>query len=143
MMPIGIDLKGLGDIFTGAGSLAKDIRSAITGDISPEKKAELEAKALELESASMNAQAEINKVEAASSKLFVAGWRPAVGWICALGLAYAIILKPFIEFISGLFGYAGTFPVIEGDILTTTLFGMLGLGAMRTVEKVAGAAGNH
>lgn len=142
-MAFGIDLKGLGDIFTGAGGLAKDIRSAITGDISPEKKAELEAKALELESASMNAQAEINKVEASSSKLFVAGWRPAVGWICAFGLAYAIILKPFIEFIAGLFGYSGTFPVIEGDILTTTLFGMLGLGAMRTVEKVTGAAGNH
>lgn len=142
-MAIGIDLKGIGDIFSGAGTLAKDIRSAITGDISPEKKAELEARALELEAAAMSAQAEINKVEASSANLFVAGWRPAVGWICAFGLAYAVILKPFIEFIAGLFGYAGAFPLIAGDILNTTLWGMLGLGAMRTAEKITGSAGKH
>lgn len=58
-MGIGISLAGVGDILKGAGGLAKDIRSAVTGEISPEKKAELEARALELEAASMQAQADI------------------------------------------------------------------------------------
>lgn len=134
------DFKGIGEVLSGAGTLAKDIRSAVTGDISPEKKAELEARALELEAASMNAQAEINKVEAASSSLFVAGWRPAVGWICAAGLFYGTIGKPFIEFIAQIFGYNGAFPVIDGKALETTLYGMLGFGTMRTFEKIKGAA---
>jgi len=141
------DMKGAGsavkDIASGAGQLAKDIRSAITGEISPEKKAELEARALELEAASMAAQADINKVEAASSNFFVAGWRPAVGWVCAAGLFYGTIGKPFFEFIANLFGYHGEFPVIDGNTLTTTLYGMLGLGAMRTVEKIKDSAGKH
>ena len=88
----------------------------------------------------MNAQAEINKVEAASSSLFVAGWRPAVGWICAAGLFYGTIGKPFIEFIAQIFGYNGAFPVIDGKALETTLYGMLGFGTMRTFEKIKGAA---
>jgi len=142
-MGIGIDLTGLGSIVTGAGTLAKDLRAAITGEISPDKKAELESRAMELESAAMSAQTEINKVEASSASLFVAGWRPAVGWICAFGLAYAVIFKPFIEFIANLFGYAGSFPTIEGDILNTTLYGMLGLGLFRTAEKITGSAGKH
>ena len=142
-MGIGIDLKGIGDILSGAGGLAKDIRSAVTGEISPEKKAELEARALELESASMNAQVEINKIEAASGKIFTAGWRPMTGWICAAGLAYGTIGKPFLEFIARVFGYEGNFPTIESDVLNTTLYGLLGLGLFRSAEKIKGAAGNH
>jgi len=142
-MGIGIDLKGIGEIFSGAGKFAGDMRSAITGDISAEKKAELEIKMAEFEAAAVNAQAEINKVEASSASIFVAGWRPMVGWICAAGLAYAVILKPLVEFVAGLFGYAGAFPVIDGEVLNTTLFGMLGLGVMRTAEKIKGASGKH
>jgi len=138
-----IDFKGIGEILSGAGGLAKDIRSAVTGEISPEKKAELEARAIELEAASMTAQAEINKVEAASANLFTSGWRPAVGWVCAAGLFYGTIGKPFFEFIANIFGYQGSFPTIDSNTLNTTLFGMLGLGAMRTVEKVKNVTGNH
>ena len=134
------DFKGIGEVLSGAGTLAKDIGSLATGKVSPEKVAELQARALELEAASMNAQAEINKVEAASSSLFVAGWRPAVGWICAAGLFYGTIGKPFIEFIAQIFGYNGAFPVIDGKALETTLYGMLGFGTMRTFEKIKGAA---
>ena len=142
-MGIGIDIKGAGDILKGAGTFAKDIRSAVTGEISPEKKAELEARALELEAQAMQAQTEINKVEASSASLFVAGWRPAVGWTCAAGLFYGTIGKPFFEFIARLFGYQGTFPEIDSATLQTTLYGMLGLGAMRTAEKIKGAANKH
>jgi roadblock/LC7 domain-containing protein len=138
-----VNLKGIGEVAGSLGTLAKDIRSAVTGEISPEKKAELEAKALELEQASMNAQTEINKIEAGHTSLFVAGWRPAVGWICAAGLFYGTIGKPFIEFIARLCGFTGVFPEIDGTTLNTTLYGMLGLGVMRTVEKVKGSARNH
>jgi hypothetical protein len=142
-MGFGIDLKGIGDILTGAGGFAKDIRSAVTGDISADKKAELALKAQEIEAGLMAAQIDLNKAEAGSGKLFVAGWRPAVGWICAMGLFYGTIGKPFIEFIARVFGYDGAFPAIDADTLNTTLFGMLGLGVMRTAEKIKGAAGNH
>lgn len=142
-MGFGVDIKGIGDILSGAGSFAKDIRSAVTGEISPEKKAELALKSSEIEAKVLEAQARINEAEAKSASLFVAGWRPAVGWICTFGLAYAVILKPIIEFIARLLGYTGSFPAIEGDVLTTTLWGMLGLGLFRTAEKITGAAGNH
>lgn len=137
------DFKGVGEVLVGAGTLAKDIRSAVTGDISPEKKAELEARALELEAQSMNAQAEINKIEAGSTNWFVAGARPSIMWICAAGLFYGTIGKPFIEFFARVAGYTGDFPTIDSDTLQTTLYEMLGLGAMRTVEKVKDAARNH
>jgi hypothetical protein len=140
---LNISLKGIGEVASSVGTLAKDIRSAVTGEISPEKKAELEQKALELEAASMNAQTEINKIEAASANMFVAGWRPAVGWTCTFGLFYGTVGKPFIEFIANLFGYNGTFPEIDRDTLQTALFGMLGLGAMRTVEKIKDSVGKH
>jgi roadblock/LC7 domain-containing protein len=142
-MAFGIDIKGIGDILSGAGALAKDVRSAITGEISPEKKAELAIKAQEMELALSTAQTRINEIEAGSSKLFVAAWRPMVGWICAAGLFYGTIGKPFIEFLARVFGYQGAFPEIDADTLNTTLFGMLGLGVMRTAEKIKGAAGNH
>lgn len=141
-MGIGIDIKGVGEILGGAGKLAKDIRTAVTGK-DPEKMAELALKAQEIEAALQTAQTEVNKVEASSASAFVAGWRPAVGWLCAAGLGYAIILKPFAEFIARILGYNGAFPEINGEILDTTLWGMLGLGVMRSAEKITGAAGKH
>ncbi len=142
-MAFGIDLSGIGDIFSGAGTLAKDIRSAVTGDISPEKKAELAIKAQEIEERLATAQTKINEIEAGSSNFFIAGARPSIMWICAAGLFYGTIGKPFIEFIARLFGYQGIFPEIDSVTLQTTMFGMLGLGTLRTAEKIKGAQGNH
>ena len=142
-MGIGVNIQGIGDLFSGVGKAAKDIREAITGDIPADKKAEIELKLAELENASMAAQNEVNKIEASSSSAFVAGWRPAVGWICAAGLFYGTIGKPFLEMIAMLFGYSGGFPNIDGETLSTTLYGMLGLGLFRTAEKIKGAANNH
>lgn len=141
-MGIGIDIKGVGEILGGAGKLAKDIRTAVTGK-DPEKMAELALRAQEIESALQTAQTEVNKVEASSGSLFVAGWRPAVGWICVAGLGYAVILEPLAEFIARLLGYSGAFPDLNAEVLNTTLWGMLGLGAMRSAEKITGAAGKH
>lgn len=82
------------------------------------------------------AQVEANKVEGASDNLFKAGWRPAVGWVCVAAFAYAGLGRPLIPFIAGLFGHqVPELPPID-DVFTELLFGMLGLGGMRTFEKL-------
>ncbi len=87
------------------------------------------------------AQINVNAEEAKSSNWLVSGSRPAIMWICAFALAYAAILEPVARFISQVwFGYSGTFPVIDTNITMQILFGCLGLGAYRTVEKVKGVA---
>jgi hypothetical protein len=78
-------------------------------------------------------QLEVNKVEAAHKSIFVAGWRPAVGWICGLGLAYNVLAYPIME-------VWFTMPEVNTALLETTLYGMLGLGAMRSFEKMKGVA---
>ena len=84
-------------------------------------------------------QQTINQVEAASDKLFVSGWRPFIGWSCGFGLVYAALIEPLARFVAVVaFNYQGQFPIIDTTITTQVLLGMLGLGAMRSVEKVKG-----
>lgn len=84
-------------------------------------------------------QLEVNAAEAANPSVFVAGWRPFIGWVCGGALAYTYILVPFLTF--G-FAVAGkplpTLPVLDGA-LWELMFGMLGMGALRTFEKIKGA----
>ena len=131
-----ISSGAVGGLLGGIGKLAGDIRQAITGDLPPEKQAEIEMKLQELEAQSMNAQVQINLVEAQSESGFRANWRPFVGWVCGGGFAYATIFKPVAEFIAKVcFGYAGSFPTIETGILTTMLSALLGVGIMRSFDK--------
>ncbi len=74
-------------------------------------------------------QTGINKVEAANSSIFVAGWRPFIGWICGSALAFQFILAPLARL-----------PTLDVDQLVVVLLGMLGLGGLRTHEKVKGVA---
>ena len=92
------------------------------------------------ELASMTAQTDINKAEASNSSLFVSGWRPAVGWVCALALAYQYLIRPLSGTIAVIFGI--TLPVLPGldDNLWQLLMGMLGMGGLRTFEKLQGVA---
>ena len=128
----------VGGLFGGIGTLAKDIREAITGDLPADKQAEIQQKLMEIELQASQGQMEINKVEAASSSLFVAGWRPAVGWIGAAGLGYAAIIEPIMTFTATMKGYTGAFPAIDTTITMQILFGILGLGAFRSAEKIKG-----
>lgn len=123
--------------------------------LSPDVKAQLEAQLtaenIDLEKAelaaqvgAMQGQLEINKQEAASTNVFVAGWRPMVGWVCASALAYHFVLQPFLQF--GLIAIHHPpmvpLPVLDAATLITGLLApLLGLGAMRTFEKVQGAPG--
>lgn len=86
------------------------------------------------------AQLAVNQAEASSDSLFVAGWRPFVGWCCGSALAYAAVMDPLMRFAATVgFGYAGEFPVIDTTITLQVLLGLLGLGGMRTFERVRGA----
>ena len=83
-------------------------------------------------------QMEINKTEAAHKSLFVAGWRPAIGWICGLGMASNFILIPMANFVLALTGSPVVIPLLDTGEMMPVLMGMLGLGAMRTYEKKEG-----
>ena len=82
------------------------------------------------------AQLEVNKVEAGHTSMFVAGWRPFVGWTCGIALCYHFVLQPFLVFLCYSFGYQVELPVFNMQTLTTILMGMLGLGGLRSFEKV-------
>jgi hypothetical protein len=81
-------------------------------------------------------QLEINKAEAQSRNIFVAGWRPFIGWGCGVAMVWHFVLAPFIIFFASIFG-ATIPPLPEFDMgsLMTVLMGMLGLGGLRTFEK--------
>jgi len=85
-------------------------------------------------------QIEVNKTEAAHKSLFVSGWRPAVGWCCVLGMAGNFLVIPMANFILILFEMNIVVPLIELETMMPVLMGMLGLGAMRSYEKVQGVS---
>jgi len=121
---------------------AFEFAKGIIERVIPDPKAKLEAtqKLLELQQsgdlAAMSAQVEINKIEAASPNLFIAGWRPAVGWVCAAGLAVILVIGPLFAWGSALAGKPmkqPDMPVAETMALVTSMLGMAGL---RTYEKM-------
>ena len=80
-------------------------------------------------------QMDINKVEAANTSVFVSGWRPAIGWVCALAMGYQYLARPLmVAFMPAL-----AFPGLD-DNLWQLMMGMLGLGGLRTFEKTQGVA---
>lgn len=86
------------------------------------------------------AQVDVDKVEAASPSLFKSGWRPAVGWICAVALGVQFLLNPIGSWVAALMGHPVQFPALDLGTLMTLLFGMLGMGAMRSFDKKVGTA---
>jgi hypothetical protein len=92
------------------------------------------------ELAQIAGQMNINKVEAASSSLFVSGWRPSVGWVCSAGFAVQFIIGPLAEWGVALAGHHVKFPQMDTGTMMPLLLGMLGLGGLRTAEKLADKA---
>lgn len=87
------------------------------------------------------AQIDVDKQEAASNSLFVAGWRPAVGWTCAVAFFYVYVLQPFLQFVLVAFHVSfdvSRLPVLNLSDMLPVLLGMLGLGAYRTIDKAKG-----
>ena len=90
--------------------------------------------------AQMTGQLEINKIEAANANMFVSGWRPAIGWVCALALLYQYLVRPLAVAIFAAVGHP--LPVMPGldENLWQLMMAMLGMGGLRTFEKVQGVA---
>lgn len=86
------------------------------------------------------AQTDVNKAEASSADKFTSRWRPFIGWICGAGLAVQFLVGPLFTWIVALAGHPVVFPQLDMGTLLTLLAGMLGLGGMRTVEKLQGKA---
>ena len=119
----------LGSGTKGIGSLAKDIREAIKGkELDPNKKLEIAGKLAEV-------QTKINEAEASHRSVFVAGWRPFIGWVCGIGLGYAVFLEPLLRFTFTVKGWEVDFPEKSTNVTMLLLLGMLGLAGARTYEK--------
>jgi hypothetical protein len=103
--------------------------------------AELQRQLIQIEADSAKAQAEINNTEAANSNLFVSGWRPCVGWVCATAFAWQFVGQPGFSFFYTLITKQPA-PVValDHDALNTVLVGLLGLGGFRSWEKVKGVS---
>ena len=86
------------------------------------------------------AQLDVNKVEAAHKSMFVAGWRPAVGWVCCLGLASNYLFIPMANFVLVVSNSNVIVPSLDLSGMMPVLMGMLGLGAMRSYEKTKGVS---
>jgi len=85
-------------------------------------------------------QLEVNKAEASSGNTFASSWRPFIGWTCGAAFAYKFVLAPAGAFIMAATGNPIDLPVLDFTEMSTILLGMLGLGGMRTLEKVKGVA---
>jgi hypothetical protein len=144
-----MDLTGLGSLFDFGSKLIERIwpdpaqRAQASLELAKlQQSGELQKLALETDL--MKGQLQINQEEAKSTNWFVAGWRPAVGWIGALALFYAAVVTPLGQFVAQvLFGYKGAFPVLDTSITLQILGGILGLGVFRTAEKIKGAESNR
>jgi roadblock/LC7 domain-containing protein len=103
-------------------------------------KAEMEAELIRAGNEAALAQVEVNKIEAGHSSVFVAGWRPSIGWVCAAGLAWAFVLAPIASWALVVLGIKAELPAIQFDHLFELVLAMLGIGGLRTFEKLRGVA---
>jgi hypothetical protein len=103
-------------------------------------KAEMEQQLVTAANQAALAQVEVNKIEAAHSSVFVAGWRPSIGWVCAAGLAWAFVLAPIASWALVVLGVKAELPAIHTDYLLELVLAMLGIGGLRTFEKLRGVA---
>ena len=88
--------------------------------------------------AAQSAQIEVNKQEAASASIFIAGWRPFIGWVCGCALVIQYIASPMLPWLAAVIGFSvPAIPSLD-DGLWQLLTGLLGLGGMRTFEKMKG-----
>ena len=138
----------LGGIVQAVGQIADDL---ITTD-KERLDAELELRRLGLEERKIEAdlvhgQLDVNRAEAASNSLFVAGWRPAIGWIGAAALGYQFLFYPMLIWVWALLQARDMVPaglqpppMLDTDALWVVLSGMLGIAGLRSVEKVKGVA---
>lgn len=132
---------GIGAIIDSVGKVASDL---ITTD---KERLELELEGRRIDQATDLAQMEVNKTEAQNQNLFVSGWRPAIGWVGALAMAYQFLLYPLLVW-AWVWLQAEQIvpqdvkppPMLDTEALWVILSGMLGIAGMRSFEKTRGVA---
>lgn len=136
-----MNFLGIGTVIESVGKVASDL---ITTD---KERLQLELEAKRIDQATDLAQMEVNKVEAASSSTFVAGWRPAIGWVGAAAMAYQFLLYPMLVWAWTWAQAEGHVPatvkpppMLDTEALWVILSGMLGIAGMRSWEKGKGVA---
>jgi len=118
-----------------AGSVMEGLDDLFTSE---EEKANATLKMTELLQKPHNLQAMANIEGAKHRSVFVAGWRPAIGWVCAVGLGYQFLILPFAGLINAFYALPAELPAIQAAELTTLVMALLGLGGMRSYEKAKG-----
>ena len=118
-----------------AGSVMEGLDDLFTSD---EEKAVATLKMAELLQKPHNLQAMANIEGAKHSSVFVAGWRPAIGWVCAIGLGYQFLILPFAGLINAFYALPAELPTIQAAELSTLVMSLLGLGGLRSYEKAKG-----
>ena len=130
----GLDIKGGADIVSAIGKIADDL---FTSDDERLSRAEIMER---LRQQPALAQVRVNLQEAKHSSIFVAGWRPFIGWTCGAALAYHYIVRDMIAWGLTLQGIETAPPMLDMSDLLTVLLGLLGLGSLRTIEKIKGVS---
>ena len=134
-------MNPIGAIVAAVGGVIDDLHT------SDKERLDAEIELRKIDAGLLHGQMEVNKVEAASSSLFVAGWRPAIGWIGAVALGYQFLLYPLLVWVWALLQARGLVPgslqpppMLDTEALWVVLSGMLGIAGLRSVEKVKGVA---
>jgi len=101
-------------------------------------KQDLTLELVRIEAEQRTSQVELNKMEAQHASIFVAGWRPFIGWVGGVSLAWTFLVHPLLVWFATVAGYEGEFPLLDTDPLLTLVMAMLGVGAMRSFDKLNG-----
>lgn len=129
-----------------AGPLFNLVDKLFTSD---EERAEAKREILEMDQRGELAQIGLNTIEAKHESIFVAGWRPFIGWVCGIALGYNYVIQPFASFAAAavadpsVVDLINTLPRLDLTTMMPVLLGMLGLGGMRSYEKRAGVNKNR
>jgi Holin of 3TMs, for gene-transfer release len=136
-------VEGAGKII-GMFKLSPDLKAQLQAQLTVEN-IDLEKTQIAAELATVQGQLDINKEEAKAPSIFIAGWRPAVGWVCVAALAWVYLLQPFMTFFLMVFKVQlpGNLPALDtGTLISGLLIPLLGIATLRTIEKVQGAQDN-
>jgi len=106
----------------------------------PDQRAKAESALRDSLQAWDKSQSDVNAVEAANANVFVSGWRPFIGWTCGLALAYQFVVAPLVMWATLTVGIHLATPPKLDDMLWQLVFAMLGMGGLRTFEKIKGVS---
>lgn len=131
-----MSLTGLGEV----ANFATDLVNKFWPDKTQAEKDQLALQVQQMTIAAnlTQGQIDVNKAEASNQSIFVAGWRPFVGWVCGAAFGWTFVIGPLLSFTLSAFKMSVALPQLDLSQLSPVLMGMLGLGVMRTVEKVNG-----